>query len=163
MSLIPATPSRGKMRLMIKDKSGVSAAVFIAFLQRLIAGARGVIFLIVDRGPAHAAKKTRAFGERVKGSLRLFYRPPFSPDRNPDALVWKHRKADTVRRRAVSSKDDFESKARSSMRQRQPPGQNPLPLSITFPPIGRANGQLLMNCLIDGLILPMRGHVDKIR
>jgi hypothetical protein len=70
MSLIPATPSRGKMRLMIKDKSGVSAAVFIAFLQRLIAGARGVIFLIVDRGPAHAAKKTRAFGERVKGRDR---------------------------------------------------------------------------------------------
>jgi len=95
MSLMPATPSRGKMRLTIKDKSGVNAAVFIAFLQRLIAGARGVIFLIVDRGPAYAAKKTRAFGERVKGSLRLFYRSPYSPDRNPDALVWKHRRADT--------------------------------------------------------------------
>ncbi len=65
MSLMPATPSRGKMRLMIKDKSGVNAAVFIAFLQRLIAGATGVILLIVDRGPAHAAKKARAFGERV--------------------------------------------------------------------------------------------------
>ena len=89
MSLMPANPSRGKMRLMI------NAAVFIAFLQRLIAGARGVIFLIVDRGPAYAAKKTRAFGERVKGSLRLFYRSPYSPDRNPDALVWKHRRADT--------------------------------------------------------------------
>ena len=43
MSRMPATPSRGKMRLMIKDKSGVNAAVFIAFLQRLIAGARGVL------------------------------------------------------------------------------------------------------------------------
>lgn len=98
MSLVPATPSRGKMRLTIKDKSGVNAAVFIAFLQRLIAGARGVIFLIVDRGPAYAAKKTRAFGERVKGSLRLFYRSPYSPDRNLDALVWKHRRADTEQR-----------------------------------------------------------------
>jgi hypothetical protein len=81
-----------------ENKSGVNAAVFIAFLQRLIAGARGVIFLIVDRGPAYAAKKTRAFGERVKGSLRLFYRSPYSPDRNPDALVRKHRKADTEQR-----------------------------------------------------------------
>jgi hypothetical protein len=58
MSLMPANPSHGKMRLMIKDKSGVNAAVFNAFLQRPIAGARGVIFLIVDRGPAYAAKKT---------------------------------------------------------------------------------------------------------
>jgi DDE superfamily endonuclease len=121
MSLMPATPSRGKMPLMIKDKCGINAAVFIAFLQWLIAGARGVILLIVDRGPAHAAKKTRAFGERVKGSLRLFYRPPYSPERNPDALVWKYRKADTVGCMAVSRKDDFESKARSSMRQRQTP------------------------------------------
>ncbi|MGC2221347.1 MAG: transposase [Methylocella sp.] len=108
---------------MMKDKSGVNAAVFIAFLQWLIAGARGVILPIVDRGPAHAAKKARAFGERVKGSLRLFYRPLHSPDRNPDALVWKHQKADTVGCMAVSSKDDFESNARSSMRQRHPPAK----------------------------------------
>jgi hypothetical protein len=35
--------------------------VFIEFLKRLMAGAKRAIFLIVDRGPAHIAKKTRAF------------------------------------------------------------------------------------------------------
>jgi transposase len=44
--------------------------------------------LIVDRGPAHIAKKTRTFVESLKGKLRLFYLPPYSPDRNPDELVW---------------------------------------------------------------------------
>lgn len=119
MSLISAISSRGHMRFMIKQKGGVNAAVFIGFLKRLIAGAERVIFLIVDRGPAHIARKTRAFVETLKGKLRLFYLPPYPPDRNPDELVWKHLKADTAGRMAVTSKDDFKRKVRSSMRQLQ--------------------------------------------
>jgi transposase len=119
MSLISAITSRGHMRFMIVEKGGVNADVFIEFLKRLIAGAKRVIFLIVDRGPAHVAKKTKAFVESLNGSLRLFYLPPYSPDRNPDELVWKHLKADTVGRMAVTNRDDFKSKVRSSMRQLQ--------------------------------------------
>ena len=59
------------------------------------------IFLIVDRGPAHGAKKTKAFVDALSGKLRLFYLPPYSPDRNPDELVWKHLKADTVGRSSI--------------------------------------------------------------
>ena len=81
-----------------------------------MAGAKRMIFLIVDRGPAHLAKKTRTFVESLEGELKLFYFPPYSPDRNPDELVWKHLKADTVGRMTVTSKDDFKSKVRSSMR-----------------------------------------------
>jgi transposase len=119
MSLLSAISSRGHMRFMIKQQGGVNAAVFIEFLKRLIAGAERIIFLIVDRGPAHIARKTRAFVESLNGSLRLFYLPPYSPDRNPDELVWKHLKADTVGRMAITSKDDFKAKVRSSMRQLQ--------------------------------------------
>jgi hypothetical protein len=93
--------------------------------------------LIVDRGPAHIAKKTSTFVETLKGKLRLFYLPPYSPDRNPplatplsfawrslwlaspDELVWKHLKTDTVGRMVVISRDDFKRKVRSSMRQLQ--------------------------------------------
>src|SRR5258708_25739321 len=82
---------------MIKERGGVSADVFIEFLRRLLVGAKNKIFLIVDRGPAHVAKKTKSFVAGLDGKLRLFYLPPYSPDRNPDELVWKHLKADTVR------------------------------------------------------------------
>ena len=119
MSLISAITSRGHMRFMIKEKGGVNASVFIEFLKRLIAGAKRAIFLIVDRGPAHRAKKTKAFVETLGGKLRLFFLPPYSPDRNPDELVWKHLKADTVGRMAVTGKDDFKRKVRSSMRHLQ--------------------------------------------
>src|SRR6476660_7574884 len=119
MSLISAVTSRGRMRFMTKEKGGVNAAVFIEFLKRLMIGSRNKIFLIVDRGPAHVAKKTKAFVAGLGGKLRLFYLPPYSPDRNPDELVWKHLKADTVGRMAITDKADFQTKVRASMRQLQ--------------------------------------------
>jgi transposase len=115
MSLISAITARGHMRFMIKEKGGVNADVFIEFLKRLMAGSRRKIFLIVDRGPAHVAKKTKAFVATLNGALRLFYLPPYSPDRNPDELVWKHLKSDTVGRASITNLADFRSNARSSM------------------------------------------------
>ena len=116
MSLLSAISSRGHMRFMIKEKGGIHASVFIEFLKRLIAGAGRVIFLIVDRGPSHIARTTRAFVESPNGSPRLFYLLPYSPDRNPDELVWKDLEADIVGRMAITSKDAFKAKVRSSMR-----------------------------------------------
>jgi transposase len=115
MSLISAVTSRGHMRFMIKEKGGVNADVFIEFIRRLLIGCENKIFLIVDRGPAHIAKKTKEFVASLEGRLRLFYLPPYSPDRNPDELVWKHLKADTVGRTSITSFDDFKDKVRSSM------------------------------------------------
>jgi transposase len=115
MSLISAVTSRGHMRFMIKETGGVNAEVFIEFLRRLMIGSKNRIFIIVDRGPAHVAKKTKAFVASLGGRLRLFYLPPYSPDKNPDELVWKHLKADTVGRTSITSFDDFKDKVRSSM------------------------------------------------
>jgi transposase len=61
------------------------------------------------------AKKTKAFVETLGGKLRLFSLPPYAPDRNPDELVWKHLKADTVGRSAIQGYADFKAKVKSSM------------------------------------------------
>jgi hypothetical protein len=53
------------------------------------------------------------------GRLRLFFLPTYSPDRNPDELVWKHLKADTVGCMTITDKADFKAKVRASMRQLQ--------------------------------------------
>jgi transposase len=119
LSLISAISSKGQMRFMIKEKGGVNADVFIEFLKRLMIGAVRTIFLIVDNGPAHRAKKTTAFVETLSGKLKLFFLPPYSPDRNPDELVWKHLKADTVGRMATTSKVNFKRNVVSSMRSLQ--------------------------------------------
>ncbi len=82
-------------------------------------GAKRSIFLVVERGPAHRTKKAKAFVETLGGRLRLFFLPPYSPDRNPDELVWKHLKADTVGRMVATDKADFKSKVISPMRSLQ--------------------------------------------
>src|SRR5580700_10581421 len=129
MSLLSAITSKGRMRFMVKATGGVNAAVFIEFLKRLLVGATRPIFLIVDRGPAHRAKKTQAFAESLGGRLRLFFLPPYSPDRNPDELVWKYLKADTVGRMLVTGKADFKSKVVSAMRRLQ---RNPAKICSFF-------------------------------
>jgi transposase len=129
MSLISAITSKGHMRFMIKESGGVNSDVFINFLKRLLVGAKRSIFLIVDRGPAHRSKKTKAFVETLGDKLKLFFLPPYSPDRNPDELVWKHLKDDTVGRMVVTGKADFKSKVVSSMRSLQ---RNPRKICAFF-------------------------------
>ena len=117
-SLISAITSKGHMRFMITE-GGVNVGVFIEFLKRLLSGATQKIFLIVDRGPAHRAKKTKAFVESLGGALRLFFLPPYSPDLNPDELVWNHLKTHTVGRTTTDSEQSFRGKVLSSMRSLQ--------------------------------------------
>src|ERR1019366_8748403 len=80
----------------IKEKGGVNASVFIEFLKRLLVGVA-----------------------TLGGKLKLFFLPPYSPDRNPDELVWKHLKADTVGRMVTTNKADFKGNVVSSMRKLQ--------------------------------------------
>jgi transposase len=82
-SLILAITSKEHMRFMITE-GGVMGGIFIEFLKRLLTGAEPKVVLIVDRGPAHRAKKTEAFVERLAGTLQLFFLLPYSPDLNPD-------------------------------------------------------------------------------
>jgi transposase len=117
-SLISAVSSRGQMRFMVRE-GGVNSAVFIEFLKRLISGAKRKIFLIVDGGSAHKSKLTKAFVESVKEQLELFILPPYSPDLNPDELVWNHLKSHTVGRSTVIDKADFKKQVSRSMRSLQ--------------------------------------------
>jgi transposase len=61
--------------------------------------------------------KAAAFVATLGGKLRLYFLPPYPPDRNPGALVWKHLEA--AGRMAITGKDDIHRKVRSSIRQRQ--------------------------------------------
>jgi len=117
-SLISAVSSRGLMRFMVTE-GGVNSAVFIQFLKRLIAGAKRKIFLIVDNGSSHNSKKTKAFVASISKKLELFYLPPYSPDLNPDELVWNHLKTNTVGRSTVTDKADFKKQVTRSMKSLQ--------------------------------------------
>jgi len=118
LSLISAITSKGQMRFMVVE-GGVKSDVFIKFLKRLMVGAKRKIFLIVDNGSAHKSKKTKAFLESQKKKIELFYLPPYSPELNPDELVWNHLKNNTTGRSAISDKQVFKKKVARSMKSLQ--------------------------------------------
>lgn len=117
-SIISAITAKGQMRFMVLE-GGVNSSVFVEFLKRLLIGSKKKIFLIVDRGPAHTSKLTKSFVETVKDKLELFYLPPYSPELNPDELVWNHLKNHTVGRSTVTDKADFKKKVTRSMKSLQ--------------------------------------------
>ena len=107
------------MRFMIIDKGSVNADVFIEFLKRLIKGTEREIFLIVDRGSAHRAKKVSAFVQTLGGKLRLFFLPPYSPDRNTRRSCTVASESGHRRSHGGQGKEDFSKKVRRSMRELQ--------------------------------------------
>jgi Transposase and inactivated derivatives len=102
-NLISAITPRGQMRFMVTKKT-VGAVVFIEFLKRLIHNAEKPIYLIVDGHPAHKAKKVTKFVESVRERLQLFYLPGYSPDLNPDELVWNNLKNHVIGRQVIETK-----------------------------------------------------------
>jgi transposase len=114
LSIISAINNKGEMRFMVIE-GGVNSDQFIKFLQRLTFKAKSKIFLIVDRGPAHVSKKTKAYVETVSEKLELFYLPPYSPELNPDELVWNDLKNNTVGRSIVTEKSEFKELVVKSM------------------------------------------------
>lgn len=114
-NMLSAVSARGELRFMVR-RGGVGAAVFIQFLKRLMYGVKTPIFLIVDGHPSHRAKMTQRYIESLKGKLRLFFLPGYSPDLNPDELVWRHVKHHDIGRQLLTDADELMSKVHASLR-----------------------------------------------
>jgi transposase len=118
VNMISAISPRGKLRFMTVD-GRFNAGKFIEFLKRLIHNSKKPIFLIVDGHPAHKAKKVKEFIESTEGKLRLFLLPPYSPELNPDELVWNNLKNHRIGRKMITGPDDLKQKVISSLRSLQ--------------------------------------------
>lgn len=115
LNMISAISPRGALRFMVV-KGGVGAQVFIQFLKRLMHGQRRPVFLIVDGHPAHRSKLVKAYIESLAGKLRLFFLPPYSPELNPDELVWNDVKNNAVGRSRHDGPEDLRRAVRGRLR-----------------------------------------------
>ena len=100
-------------------KGRVTAAVFIEFLTRLLVNATKPIFLIVDGHPTHKAKSVAKFVASRADKLALFVLPPYSPELNPDELVWNDLKGQCTGRKVITSLAQLRQMIISHMRQLQ--------------------------------------------
>ncbi len=100
INMISAITGKGHMRFMTIEGL-LNADKFIGFLERLIYNSEKPIYLIVDGHPVHKASKVKKFVDSTKGRLKLFYLPPYSPELNPDELVWNHVKNHRIGRKQI--------------------------------------------------------------
>lgn len=118
VNMISAVSPRGDFRFMVVEGS-VGAETFIVFMKRLLVGAKKKVFLIVDGHPAHRAKIAKEFISSTNGSIELFYLPPYSPELNPDELVWNDLKNGIVGRSTVKDRQELKAKVISGLRRIQ--------------------------------------------
>lgn len=114
LNMISAISSKGHLRFMTV-KGGVGARVFVEFLKRFILSAKKPQFLILDGHPTHKSKLVREFVESTKGKLRIFFLPAYSPELNPDELVWNSVK-NRVGRSMLGGPIDLKKRVHSQMR-----------------------------------------------
>ena len=118
LNMISAISPKGQLRFMV-TRQRIEASVFVEFLKRLMHGWKKSIFLIVDGHPTHKARLVKTFLERMKGKLRLFYLPPYSPELNPDEYVWNDVKNNAVGRSLITNTKNLRSAVTSRLRYLQ--------------------------------------------
>jgi transposase len=117
-NMISAVSPRGMLRFMVVEGK-VNAGVFIEFCKRLLHGATKTVFLIVDGHPSHKARKVTEWLEGLDGRLRLFLLPGYSPELNPDELVWNGLKNHALGKLPHTSKPAMRKAAESYLRSLQ--------------------------------------------
>ena len=84
-----------------------NSTVFITFLKRLLHNQSQPITLIVDGHKTHFTKKVKTFITATKGKLKIYALPPYSPELNPDELVWNNAKQEIAKRKHTKTGKTF--------------------------------------------------------
>jgi transposase len=79
---ISAISNEGEVQFMTYP-GALNAAVFLLFLQKLVAGASRKILLIADRLQAHKTPQVQAWLEERRERIEVFYLPAYAPELNP--------------------------------------------------------------------------------
>lgn len=105
-NMLAAISPQGFMNWMVFEENFTSAK-FISFLGRLVRQIKQKVFLILDNHRVHHSKKVKAYVEKHKDQLALFYLPPYCPDMNPQELVNQEVKANSNNFRSLKNLKDL--------------------------------------------------------
>ncbi len=120
-NVISSITNRGTGRFRVFT-GRFTADGFIDFMKRLIRVSPRKVCLIVDRHPTHRAKKVKRWLAEPTKQIRLFYLPPYRPERNPDEYLNHDVKANAVGRRRARDRTELVGNVRAYLRstQKQP-------------------------------------------
>jgi transposase len=114
VNVISAINNKGKLRFMLYE-SGFNDTIFIQFLKRLMHKQKTPISLIVDGHKSHFTKKVKEYLASTEGNLKIYQLPPYSPELNPDELVWNNAKQKVAKAKHTPSKKTFKQKVQDIM------------------------------------------------
>ena len=118
-NMISAVSPTGELRFMITERR-MNASLFCEFLDRLMVGEQGTVLVVVDGHPSHKSKMVHKHLEKYEGRLRLYLLPAYSPELNPDELVWNWVKNHRLGKDScISDKHSLIKAARSALRSLQ--------------------------------------------
>lgn len=92
LGLISAVGSRGEMYFEVFE-GRMNGTRFVEFLQRLHLDVGRPIIVILDNVSYHKSGLVKKFIRSRKGDIIAHYLPEYSPELNPDELVWNSLKA----------------------------------------------------------------------
>jgi transposase len=95
----------------------MTAALFLAFLGRLLRSTTGKVFLIVDRLRAHQTPAVDAWAAAHRERIEVFYLPRRSPERNPDEYLNQDLKGNVNASGLPHSKPELRSRIQGFMRR----------------------------------------------
>jgi hypothetical protein len=82
VNVISTVTNAGRLRFSV-FAGRFAAAVFVAFLARLLRSTTGVVLLIAVGHPVHRSRGVAEWVAAHADRLRLFVLPPYSPEVNP--------------------------------------------------------------------------------
>ena len=115
INMISAISARGKLRFMIY-KSNMNSNKLIDFMRRLVNDSTKKVFLILDHLRVHHSKKVKAWLDKHKGKIEVFFLPPYAPEYNPDELLNADLKRGIGNKVMPRSEQDLVRNVRSHMK-----------------------------------------------
>ena len=118
MNMVSSISASGKLRFMTYAGT-MTAAVFIVFLERLLRGTSGKIFLVVDRLPVHVSGAVAEWAAKHADRLELFELPRHAPELNPVEYLNNDVKGNVNKDHLPESKETLRSQLQGFMHRLQ--------------------------------------------
>ena len=118
INMISSVTNQGQVRFMFY-RDNMNSKRLIEFMRRLTKDAGRKVFLILDNLKVHHSKIVKAWLEKHREKIEVFYLPSYSPELNPDEYLNNSLKGRVHSGERAQNANQLESKARKHMRTLQ--------------------------------------------
>jgi transposase len=113
VNMMPAINNQGKLRFMIYEET-MTQDRLIEFMKRLIKGNDKKVYFILDNLKVHHGKMVQEWLKKHEEKIKVYYLPPYSPERNPDEYFNGNLKRELEKRGNAKTEKEFKRNVRAS-------------------------------------------------